>query len=70
MTRFEYKVLRIAGVRPETFEPKLNVLGAEGYEFKFANEWIMVLSRPVSEPSSKPKSKPEQALRAGPAIAT
>lgn len=58
--KFNYKVLRIIGIRPETLEPRLNQLGAEGYEFKFANEVLLILSKPYTSPAKElPTTKAE-----------
>jgi len=43
--KYNYKVLRILGVRPEQLEPKLNELGAEGWQFLYANEMLLILGK-------------------------
>jgi hypothetical protein len=59
VTKFQYKVIRILGVRPEMLEPKLNELGEQGFEFKFANDMLLILSKPVTgiDPSKPEKMK-------------
>jgi hypothetical protein len=41
-------------------EPKLNELGEQGFEFKFANELLAVFSRPYTSPAKEPSKPKEQ----------
>jgi len=66
--KIEYKVLRILGVRPEMLEPKLNELGADGWQFLYANEMLLILGKPQTTkedllpvPTSAPKERSKPA---------
>jgi len=43
--RFEYKVVRVLGKRPESLEADLNRLGADGWMVVYAGEFHIILGR-------------------------
>jgi hypothetical protein len=66
--KFQFKVIRILGVRPEQLEPKLNEFGADGWRFLYANEMLLILGKPQTTkedllpvPTSAPKERSKPA---------
>jgi hypothetical protein len=43
--KFEYRVLRVLGKRPESLEADLNKLGADGWMVAYGGETIIILAR-------------------------
>jgi len=43
--RFQYKVLRVLGKRPESLEAELNKLGLDGWMVVYGGETIIILRR-------------------------
>lgn len=43
--KFEYRVLRVLGKRPESLEAELNKLGPDGWTVAYAGETIIILAR-------------------------
>ena len=43
--KYEYKVLRVLGKRPESLEADLNKLGPDGWAVAYAGETIIILAR-------------------------
>jgi hypothetical protein len=43
--KYEYKVLRVLGKRPESLEAELNKVGADGWAVVYGGETIIILAR-------------------------
>jgi len=43
--KFEYRVLRVLGKRPESLEADLNKHGADGWAVVYGGETIIILAR-------------------------
>jgi hypothetical protein len=43
--KYEYKVLRVLGKRPESLETELNKHGPDGWTVVYAGETIIILAR-------------------------
>jgi hypothetical protein len=56
--KYNYRVLKVLGMRAEGMEKQLNDLGAEGYAVVYANEAIIILGR--KEPEGKGIGLPTQ----------
>ena len=61
--RYEYKVVRVFGKRPETLEADLNKLGADGWLVVYAGEFHIILGRGFEPAPSQEVSQVPQLSR-------
>ena len=58
--KYEYKVLRVLGKRPESLEADLNKFGADGWMVLYAGEALIILGRGLESSTSRPPMQPAE----------
>ena len=61
--KFEYKVIRVLGKRPESLEAELNKVGADGWMVVYGGETIIILGRGFEPAPSQEVSQVPQLSR-------